>query len=453
MNQTPKQTDNKISGQTALIWILSFFALTALELSLLAGVSLIPQTAIQKHTQESANYLMEEQVFYRVLNNDPSSLIDHYADAILLNILYHFDSKHPVISPLTASYYYTDTHNENENLLTAVTSDVAPTYDYFRYWHGSTILIRPLLTLLNIRQIYILFAVVLAALAAVLFILLIRCGYPACAWSVLPALASVSCWYIPMSLEYIWCFLIMLIAGICVIQLYLRKQTVSGLFFLLIGNITAYFDFLSTETLTLVFPLALLIVLMYENKQLQDAKSGFKVILLRSVSWCIGYGSAWITKWTIASIALDRNIFSEALSSASVRVSGNTNTIHGAALSVNALLRNITCLFPFNFIQNYGYAFAIGGLLLALMMYFLFRKNEKKNFMPWLFTILYSIPYIRFLTLANHSYLHYFFTYRAQFASIFCLCLIFHYGIDRKLVAKMLPKKFRSSAGSRNPSR
>lgn len=94
-------------------------------------------------------------VFYRVVKQDPASNIDHYADAILLNILYHFDSAHPVTSPLTASYYYTETHNENENLYTAVTSDVTPTYDYFRYWHGSTIFIRPLLTILNLRQIYI----------------------------------------------------------------------------------------------------------------------------------------------------------------------------------------------------------------------------------------------------------------------------------------------------------
>lgn len=65
-----------------------------------------------------------------------------------------------------------------------------------------------------------------------------------------------------MSLEYIWCFLIMFIASILTIFSYQKKQEVSGLFFLLVGNITAYFDFLSTETITLLFPLALLLVLM-----------------------------------------------------------------------------------------------------------------------------------------------------------------------------------------------
>ena len=147
-----------------------------LEVFLLSAVSLIPRSAIRKHTQESAEYLLEKPVFYRVVKQDPASNIDHYADAILLNILYHFDSAHPVTSPLTASYYYTETHNENENLYTAVTSDVTPTYDYFRYWHGSTIFIRPLLTILTSADLY-LFAIILAVLFIVLFTQLTKSGH------------------------------------------------------------------------------------------------------------------------------------------------------------------------------------------------------------------------------------------------------------------------------------
>ena len=426
--------------RTILIGIVSFLVLTFLEVFLLSAVSLIPRSAIRKHTQESAEYLLEKPVFYRVVKQDPASNIDHYADAILLNILYHFDSAHPVTSPLSASYYYTDTRNENENLYTAVTSDVTPTYDYFRYWHGSTIFIRPLLTILNIRQIYIFFAIILAILFVVLFTQLTKSGHTICALAMSVALLSVSFWFIPMSLEYIWCFLIMLIAGILTILLYQKKQEVSGLFFLLVGNITAYFDFLSTETITLLFPLALLLILMQENNRLSDAKTGFKIILSRSVCWGFGYLASWIAKWSITSIALKRNIFAQALSSASTRVNGDAGSLHGPALSINAFLRNIACIFPFNFMKGYGYIAAIGVFALLLMVYYLFRKNEKKNYMPWLFTVLYCIPYIRFLTLANHAFLHYFFTYRAQFASIFCLCMIFYYGVDWKLVSKKFLK-------------
>lgn len=141
--QNSSLNSNRKRSQTILIGIVSFLVLTFLEVFLLSAVSLIPRSAIRKHTQESAEYLLEKPVFYRVVKQDPASNIDHYADAILLNILYHFDSAHPVTSPLTASYYYTETHNENENLYTAVTSNVTPTYDYFRllawfnYFHTS----------------------------------------------------------------------------------------------------------------------------------------------------------------------------------------------------------------------------------------------------------------------------------------------------------------------------
>ncbi|MGN0368302.1 MAG: hypothetical protein ACI4EK_05915 [Wujia sp.] len=453
MKEKTQTVENKRKLNTFFVWFLSFLALTAIEVILLTTVSLIPRTAIQKHTQESADYFMQKTVFYRINDTNPASQIDHYADAILLNILYHFDSKHPISSSLTASYYYTDTHNENENLLTAVTSDVAPTYDYFRYWHGSTVLVRPLLTFLNIRQIYILFAVILTGLFALLFTLLLRIRKSFCAWSCLLALFSVSFWYIPMSLEYIWCFLIMLITGICVLMFYQKNKTVSGLFFLLAGNLTAYFDFLTTETLTLIFPLALLLMLMYDNHQLQSVKEGFLLIAGRSFCWGLGYISSWITKWVLTSIALGRNVFPEAISSASIRVNEEIGEVQGVSQAISAVARNISCLFPFNLAKTYSYAFAVCSFILLLMVYYLFRKMEKKKYMPMLFSALFVMPYIRFLTLANHSFLHYFFTYRAQFASIFCLCMIFYYGIDWKLVEKKLPKKLRFIAGSHNPSR
>ena len=452
MKRKTQTGEHKKISNTFFVWFLSFLALTAIEVFLLAAISLIPRAAIASHTQEYADYFMQKHVFYRIHDTNPASQIDHYADAILLNILYHFDSNHPILSSLSASYYYTDTHNENENLLTAVTSDVTPTYNYFRYWHGSTVLVRPLLTVLNIRQIYILFAVVLTGLFALLFTLLLRFRKAFCAWSCVLALCSVSFWYIPMSLEYIWCFLIMLLTGICVLLLYQKKQRVSGLFFLLVVNITAYFDFLTTETLTLIFPLALLLILMYDNHQIQSAKEGCVFIAGRSFYWGLGYLSSWIEKWLLTSIALGRNVFPEAISSASIRVNEEIGEIHGASQAFSAVARNISCLFPFNLAKSYSYAFAVCSFIVLLMVYYLFRKIEKKKYMPMLFSALFVLPYLRFLTLANHSFLHYFFTYRAQFASIFCLCMIFYYGIDWKLVAKKLPKKLRFIAGSRNPS-
>ena len=444
-----KTFNSKLHIFRPVLWCITLILLTIIEIFLLIAISQIPRSAIRDNTRDSAHYFLQRDVFYNISDLDTASRIDHYADAILINILYNYDSNTPLSSTLKAAYYHSDNYNENENLLTAVSDNAAPTYEYSRYWHGSTILIKPLLTILNIKQIYILFALLLIALTIVVLISLYRNGYKACMISFIIALIAISPWYIPMSLEYIWCFLIMLISVLIMLYLYNNHSRVAPIFFLIIGNVTAYFDFLTTETLTLLAPLSILIIIMYENNKLENFKEGIKVIFSRSLAWGTGYLSSWIIKWTISSIVLHKNVYLEALSSVSSRIYGNADNLTGINLSIHALTRNISCLIPFNFITKYSYMYAILSFIVILMIYYLFRKIKNKNCLPGLFAIIYCVPYIRYITLANHSFIHYFFTYRAQFASVFCLCIIFYYGIDRRLVSKVLP----FISGSHNPSR
>lgn len=444
-----QRLEKKKKTITPMHWILTLLVLTTIEFFLLAASAFIPRSAIRSHTLESAEYFMQNPVFYRMDDTNPASTIDHYADAILLNILYHFDEKHPFHSSLSSSYYHTDTNNENQNLYTTITTETAANYEYSRYWHGSAILIRPLLTFLSIPQIYCFFAILLLVLLLLLIRKLIKSQYKACAGAICISLFAVSFWYIPMSLEYIWCFLIMLIAALCTVCIYNKTKQVCALFFFVIGNVTAYFDFLTTETITLLFPLSLLLVCMYEAGQLKDFKSGFWLICFRGLAWIGGYISSWIAKWTLASIFLHKNVFASSLSAAEIRIYGDTDGMNAISLALSGLAKNITCLFPFNFIQKNGWGWGIFSFIILMLFYYLFRKNGKKNLLPKLFMILFFVPYLRYLTLANHAFLHYFFTYRAQFASIFCLCMVFYYGVDKKL----LSKQFRFISGSRNPSR
>ncbi len=432
-----------------LLYAAIFIGITVLELAMPVFTALIPREAISQGVKESAVYLMENNVFYRIEENNPASEIDHYADSILLNIIYNYDDEHPVSSVLSSSYYHSDLHNENENLLTSVENDIHPTYEYSRYWHGSSIFIRPLLLIFNIRQIYILFAILLLALIATILVAFHRCHKPEGIVATIISLVSVSFWYVPMSLEYIWCFLITFTAAYSVIFLYRKYKKVSPLLFFIAGNLTAYFDFLTTETMTLLFPLSLLIIFMYDDKKITGFKTGFSFIFKNCLSWGMGYLSSWLAKWTIASVVLHKNVFTQAFSAAGTRAYGDSYGMNSVSLSLSALARNISCLFPFNYIRKNGYIRVILCFLILMILFYLFRKVKNRNVMPALFFILFTIPYIRYLALANHAFLHYFFTYRAQFASVFNLCMIFYYGIDIKLLSKYLP----FISGSRNPSR
>ena len=63
------------------------------------------------------------------------------------------------------------------SLAEAVKTDPPANMEYLRYWHGSLMIIRPLLAILNIEQIYIFNSIVLLALLALLVVLLVKNGF------------------------------------------------------------------------------------------------------------------------------------------------------------------------------------------------------------------------------------------------------------------------------------
>ena len=147
-------------------FILFIIAVTALT-GLLVLSAKIPQHAIKSNVRESAEYLCEGELFGMLADGVQGSKIDRYADSILLAIAYQYDDEHPLESVMRSSYYYTENQNENENLLDAVTNEYGPNQQYLRYWHGSIVIVRPLLCFWNIQEIYVLNGIVLAVLVIV----------------------------------------------------------------------------------------------------------------------------------------------------------------------------------------------------------------------------------------------------------------------------------------------
>ena len=406
-----------------------------LQLGLLVASAYIPRTYIQENMEESADYLLEKEVFFYANSSDVSAKIDRYADSILLGIAYSYDSDAPISSVMRSSYYHTDTENENVNLKLAVSNELLPNTNYTRYWHGSIAIFRPLLTIFNIEQIYILNAVILFVLFIALLVLTYKkLGIGALICLLISGIMT-SLWYVPLSLEYIWTILLMCIAGI--ISLFIYKCNNCGLFmfFLTIGSFTAYFDFLTTETLTLLLPLVIVTIARHKDNMFKNSKDYISHSAYISLFWLLGYTLAWIAKWSLASIVLHENVFSTALSQAAVRVNGETSSLTGFTRYFAAIARNISCLFPFSMISKNRLAFCLLTFIIVFTLYFLIKK-QKDCVLANHLLLLALIPYIRFLLLSNHSYVHYFFTFRAQFATIFCIGLAFIYGTDRDLLKK-----------------
>lgn len=396
--------------------VVVFLITVAVLGGLLVLAAMIPRTAIEKNVKKSAQYLCEKPVFFEVAEGVESTMIDRYADAILLGIAYQYDSDKPLESVMWSSYYHTDMKNENDNLLEAVEGKKEANMQYLRYWHGSNTLVRPLLTVLPVKGIYVLNAFVLLALFVWLLTMLARkrCFVPMV--GLLAGVVFTQSWFVPMSLEYTWTYLIMLITSIVALTSMRRNgwKYISAIF-LVTGMVTSYMDFLTTETLTLLIPLLLLL-------SVEHTDTPWKKSLQMTLYWGVGYAGMWLIKWGIASLVLQQNVMPYVAKNVSERIGGEINLGIGEYLW-GAVANNVSCLFPIDY-GMMGACVMIVILLVIAYLLFVYRKKNIDKTMIILFAVFGMVPYVRYLVLHNHAYLHCFFTYRAQMVTVFALAWI-----------------------------
>lgn len=414
-----------------LKYIFVFLITVTLLTGMLVLAAKIPQSAIEDNVRESAEYLCQGELFGMVIDGVKGSEIDRYADSILLAIAYQYDEEHPLRSVMWSSYYYTDYQNENKNLLDAVTNGYGPNQQYLRYWHGSNAIVRPLLTVFNIQQIYICSGIVLLVLIIWLMAILIKNKAYAPAIGVLAALILTASWFVPLSLEYTWTYLLMLGMSIIGFKLALQENwSRLGIFFLIGGMVTNYMDFLTTETLTLTVPLLLILWVSLQKREDKPILCQVKIAGKAVAAWGCGYLGMWLTKWLMASVILQENVMPYVSEHIEERIGGNIG-IGLWQYITGAVWNNIKCLFPF----GYGVAGLFAGIALILFAVYLGYVYHGKHICKehiLLYLIIGLLPYLRYMVLHNHSYLHCFFTYRAQMATILAIVLILDELMDRR---------------------
>lgn len=417
---------------------------------LLFTTAYIPQSAIQKQMKESAEYYSEHLLFDRVTPFSFLSRQDNYADCILTNIIYHIDSENILTSVLSASYYNPDGEEVNESFSYAVNNPanvsgndkVVPNVDYSRYWHGSMVLLRPLFMFFDIRMIRMILGIMILLLTVWFLYLLIREKYHFFACCYVVGLISVSAWMCGFCVEYTMPFLVMAVE-LPVLFLLMTKEVNNEkdeyqekiLWYVLAasGIVTAFLDFLTAETLT--FTVAYMLYLVMRNKRGQIR--GFKKECVRMIKsggvWGIAYTLMFFLKWIMACIFLGKDAFMDALRQAAFRMNGDATlgnvtgaeTVSDSERIFGALWRNFACLLPFRDsmkVQTTVVALVV-TVVVAFCIWYLFR-TKKVNDINRLFGILAIIPVGRFIALNNHSYIHFFFTYRALLVTVVVLVYV-----------------------------
>lgn len=410
-----------------LKYILIFILSTGILILLLVITALIPQEKIKENIEKSAIYLDYGTVYvnedYSFTYEDyPLTWLDIYADEKIINIIYNIDNENILESVLVAKYC-------DQGIGTQLQESYTANQEYMRYWHGSMIFIRPLLVFMDIYGIYLVDTIIMLILVIILLIILFRKKQKAVAISFIIAFLMTGSVFSTFCLSSTWTYLIMLV--ISIIGVLIEKSGNKKLYvlFFISGILTCFFDFLSTETITILVPLTLILGIRHKEKRMKERELTF--VIKSIIIWFIAYCGMWIAKWVIASIVLNINALDYVIKYALVRINGETY-VSTSMMYKEVILKNVFALFPFNLIKN---KYIILPLVIAtIILAILYKKDKKELKLITPFLVIAVIPYIRYLVLTNHSWLHYYQTARAQFSTIICIILMFIYGVDKNKI-------------------
>lgn len=425
----------KQATKYVLVFIILVFVLT----TILTLVASIPRKYVEKNLKQAAEYFDQNHNEIRMMAKKTQEFgyIHTYGEEMLLNIIYCLDTNNPLSSVLEAKFYQRyENEGSNMKYIKLVQEELEPNAEYMRYWHGSIIMIKPLLMILSLEQICDLNGILLAILTLALLIVLIRKKYYAIAAAFIAGLIFTACWYVPYSFEYVFPFYIMIITSIIAIEIEHKNsenknQKLTMLFFIT-GILTCFFDFLTAEIITILIPLLIVISMRIKNKTLEGTKKDW-IFLIKSLAiWFVGYCSMWFAKWLIASLVLKINALDYVINRALIRVNGNVRNFSNIQKIWLALKTNFTTLYFINNIKNKTVYLAMAVLIPVIALIIVLDKKNKEKMRYFLFMLIIAIlPYMRYLVLTSHSLTHIFMTFRCQFATIMCLVLSFVYAIDK----------------------
>lgn len=425
-------------------YVIIFLMIVFTLILLLAMVAKIPRKYVEKNLKEAITYFKEnDREVTRVNRKRQYSYLHPYADEIILNIIYCLDTQKPLESVLEAKYY-TKFQNDgsNEKYIELIENDLQANTEYLRYWHGSILIIKPLLIVLTLEQIYILNALILLMLASILIILLIKKKYYSIAISMILGLIMVAIWYVPFCFEYVWTFIIMFITSIISVRIEIKnsknKNQKLYMLYFITGILTCFFDFLTTEIITILVPVLIVLSIRIKEKKLESLKKEL-IFLIKSLSlWIISYSCMWLAKWTITSVVLKINAMDFVKDRAMERINGQVMGLPQRETMLLGIKENFFTLYPINIIkQKKSVVFSILIALVISLILAIDKKSKEKMKYMLLMIILGVIPYIRYIVLSNHSLRHSFFTFRSQLPTIMCIILIFINCSDKK---KLLSK-------------
>ena len=394
---------NTVFRQSAAFLLSVLFAVVFL----LAGACL-PQQPIDANVLASAEAMLPDGDYPRIADKSYASMLDVTTDALILA-----ESKATTISQwdtiFTNPLYEQGEGGTVEQLYRYASGENTEVSRYYvQYWMGFRPVMRLLLTFLDYYQIIRYVAFAFFVLLAAVMCSVAKHTDTKTAFLFAMSIILVRPHIIAVSLQFSCCFFIAFLAMLLVPRLH-RKPQWEGVFFLLLGIATMYFDFYTTPIITFGFPM----IYLYAIRAAEGRAVPLKRIGWNALSWSVGYGGMWLSKLLLTSLLTAADGIGTGMTSFMGRI-GITKTpgLEGYYNPIVALSTVAKSLYS----DQKGkliLAAACAALLVFLAVRFLrCRCSFRQLFSHTALLVIAALPLIWFMVAAQPTGNHHWFQYR-----------------------------------------
>ncbi|HBK27526.1 MAG TPA: hypothetical protein DDY92_03050 [Dialister sp.] len=397
----------------------------------------LPSSRTMYNAQKSIDIYQREGAYPSWAPGKASAGLDNFTDAIMIENAIFPGSGHLVEDAMLNPRYAYPKKNPTDSLIKELQGETQDRtiIHYARYWHGYLLYLKPLLTLRPVKDIRLLNGTLQIILAFYLFSLIARKLDYKYGWAFLCSYITLNPISLAMSFQYSSMYYIMMLGSIYLLKKW-NKSWLSNkyiYFFIVIGTVTAFFDFLTYPLISYGIPMALLLILANQGNCLCQKFDGIVISIKGGIAWGFGYCGMYMGKWIISWLLTGYNTFLEASRQASYRMSISTVGGEGNVSfhAWNVIVKNLAVLAK-------DPIFIFSMILCFLCLYLILKKkgtitNKSNISLQYALGLVSISPLVWYSVLTNHSYVHSWFTFREL--------SIFIFSIGCLLVSKLLEKE------------